>query len=272
MKRILPVLAVLGGALAAVPAALAAPTAVTVTSNGKAIAVPQTLAPGATTFTFRYSKAKGSSSPALLKLGAGADPAAVLADVRKLGQTGPEKILAKYRATLVASADEIRRGAAVRQTVALSEGTYLMLDVAKGKKSFGSTFTVPAPAGAVEPLPAGRLVTMSDFKVRAPKRVAAGAAWRVRNTGPSLHFLFALSVPKQLSDKAAVKAIRTNDEKAFAKSAFAEVIGLVSPGTTTVVTPNLKRGRWVVVCFYANAKSHGQPHAMLGMEKVIRVR
>ena len=45
------------------------------------------------------------------------------------------------------------------------------------------------------------------------------------------------------------------------KVSYAEVVGLVSPVTTTLLDPALKKGRWILVSFYANAKSHGRPHS-----------
>jgi hypothetical protein len=268
----------LAALLFAPPAAQAAPASLSIASNGSAFVVTGTPTAGATTFRFTYTgpKAKGITSPAIIRLGPAATADQVLAGARALkSDEGPDQLLASTQSTLIVSLDEIPKGPGGTVTTVLAPGNYLILETAASKPAqfYGAPFTVPAPATAVAPLPAAdATVRLRDYRIRAPRRIERGASVKIVNGGEQLHFVIALKVPRKLSDKAARKALRTGDEKAFRKSPAREVVGLISPGVTNILTPKLGKGRWILACFYANEASHGHPHSMLGMETVVKVR
>jgi hypothetical protein len=249
----------------------------TIASTGTAVSVTGTPRPGANTFRFTAAgAARTRSEPAVVQLGAGVTPEAFMAQVHALqlpAQT-PDMVLEATRSKIVSGMSFTGRRGTPTTTRLVAGATYVVLDGATSTPATwpSTSFTVPAAGGGAA-LPKGRAkLILTDFKIKAPRTIRRGTRLEIANKGSSVHFVVAIQVPRKLSDKAAIRAVRRNDGKPFAKSRTTTLINLVSGGTRNVVTPSLTRGRWILVCLYVDAGSHGMPHTALGMETVVRVR
>jgi hypothetical protein len=126
------------------------------------------------------------------------------------------------------------------------------------------------PAGFEEPA-STTTIGLRDFRFDAPKTLKAGSTLKVVNQGRQLHELVLARVKGNPA-----KAVRLAKQAKFGKIRFAgqpsQAVGLVSGGTTNVVTPKLAKGKYLLVCAYGDAKSRNKPHAALGMAQAITVR
>jgi hypothetical protein len=256
-------------ALAGVTAAQAkAPASLTITftkSGGKVAGTPHA---GATTVHF---KRRGTQAEIeIARLGKGVTPAAFMKQIHALGPNDtPDGVLAATHSKLVSGLS-----APGSSTFKLVPGRYVAANVAASKPAryTSTSFTVPKGKGAALPR-VKPTVTLLNYKIKPSGTLPAKGTWKIVNGGMDPHFLIAVKIPSGLSDAAAEKAIRTNDEKAFGKRpAELELLSVVSPGAVNEVPVNMANGRWVLACFYANADSKGRPHNMLGMEKAVRLR
>src|SRR3569833_2280383 len=122
----------------------------------------------------------GLTSPAVVQLGPTATADQVLAGVRALKpEEGPDALLASTQSKVIASLDEIPKGHGGSVTTVLAPGNYLILETAASKPAdfYGTPFTVPAPTGAVAPLPAAdATVRLRDYRIRAPRRIERGGS------------------------------------------------------------------------------------------------
>ncbi|UGS35357.1 hypothetical protein [Capillimicrobium parvum] len=126
------------------------------------------------------------------------------------------------------------------------------------------------PGGFEEPASTST-IGLRDFRFDTPRTLDAGGTLKVVNQGRQIHEL----VLARVKGKPAA-AVKLAKQGKFGKIRFAgqpsQAVGLVSGGTTNVVTPELAKGRYLLVCAYGDARSRNKPHATLGMAQAITVR
>jgi len=250
-------------------ASAALPTvAVVGASGGVTVTGADALAPGATSFAFSGS---GKEKDLLLvRLKSGRTAAELMTAAAR--QRDATKLQNKFGDFVAGGA--VGRGLKLTVDVDLTAADYVLVDITKKPKQV-ATFTVAGtPTGAV--LPTTRAsVTLKDFRIKAKGTFPKNGAFTVHNNGPSPHLLVAFPLHPGANVRAALKALRTNRERAFNKQLGGPPAGLVmllSPGVTNVIHAKLHAGTTVLACFYSDMKSRNMPHMMLGMETAIRVK
>ena len=173
-------------------------------------------------------------------------------------------------------APEIGRGHEATVYLDLRAGTYVAADVTSSTARHAQqTITVAArTAGtpAAHSPPAGARIEMRDFRFAAPARIGRSGIVRYINSGQTFHYADAIRLGAHASFRKALQALRAGRSKVPGSIGFAPLLGLVGPGQTGEARYRLAPGRYVLVCFYADADSHDRPHTRLGMERAITVR
>lgn len=161
----------------------------------------------------------------------------------------------------------VSRGRVYGLDLELVVGTYVVLDITRRPKSVG-TFTVAGtPTGVV--LPEGDVtIGLRDFRISVGGTLPKNGAISVVNNGPSPHFVIAFPVRSARAIRAARHALEHGEDRALGRLIAGQpitLVNLLSPGSTNVVHAKLKRGAWVLACFYADPRSRNTPHAFHGM-------
>lgn len=159
----------------------------------------------------------------------------------------------------------------------LQPGTYVALDITNDKRQPQVAFEVAGERSAA-PLPeAGATVEMRDFKWSKTKDVLpAQGTLRVRNAGKQLHFLLAMPASSSKNASRLEKLLRSRSRSAERRAERliagppAEPVGLISPGVENRVQVDLKKGHYVLVCFYSSPASKNRQHNQLGMARKVR--
>jgi hypothetical protein len=252
-------------------ASAALPTVTVVARKPGAVTVTgaDALAPGATTFAFSGTGKEVDLLLVRLKPGRTADEL-LAAGARQRDATKLQDKFGDFVASGAAA-----KGQRLSVDVDLTAADYVLIDVTKDKPKKVATFTVAGtPTGNA--LPAGDAsVTLKDYRIKAHGTLPKHGAISVHDQGPSPHLLVAFPLHPGASVKAALKALRRGRERAFNRQLGGPPVGLIvlmSPGVTDVVHAKLRTGTWVLACFYADAKSRGMPHMMLGMETAVTVK
>lgn len=143
----------------------------------------------------------------------------------------------------------------------------------KGAPSVIGSFDVgEGTDGAVAPKP-DATVTLREYGIGAPRTLPRKGVVRVRNAGKQLHELLAFPIAKGQTQNEALALLKAGkDKKVQFGGPPSALVGIVSPGTTNDVRVSLAKGRYVLVCFYGDAKSKGKSHISLGMGGAFTVR
>jgi hypothetical protein len=154
----------------------------------------------------------------------------------------------------------------------LQPGQYVALSApGEGPPTAHSAFTVAASKAPVA-LPAPEATIRSiDFGFRGPSTIHDGELVRFENEGFLVHMDAAARAKNMRAARKLVKALRAGNEKAFAKlvTGFASFAGPLSSGGFQQETITGKPGVYVQVCFMET--QDGRDHALLGMERIIRI-
>jgi hypothetical protein len=164
-----------------------------------------------------------------------------------------------------------RPGAPYVTTLDMKPAWYSVIVYERKKQySIGGFTVADRPAGFEEPATTST-IGLHDFRFDAPKTLEADSTLKIVNEGDQIHEV----VLARVKGKPA-KAVRLAKQGKFGKISFAgrpsQAVGLVSGGTTNIVTPDLAKGRYLLVCAYGDARSRNKPHAALGMARAITVR
>jgi hypothetical protein len=140
----------------------------------------------------------------------------------------------------------------------------------KDQSAIGGFTVFDRPAGFEEPA-ATTTIGLHDYRFDAPKTLTKDSTLKIVNEGRQIHEV----VLARVKGKPA-RSVRLAKQGKFGKIPFAgppsQAVGLVSGGTTNIVTPKLAKGRYLLVCAYGDARSRNKPHAALGMARTITVR
>ena len=159
-------------------------------------------------------------------------------------------------------------------TIDAETGRYAIVELPDkaAPKVVGSFDVGPGTAGAKAPEP-DATVTLREYGIGSPRTLPGKGVVRVRNTGRQLHELLAFRVGKGQTQNEALALLKAGkDKKVRFDGPPTPVVGIVSPGTTNDVELSMPKGRYVLVCFYGDAKSKGKSHISLGMGGAFTVR
>jgi hypothetical protein len=159
-------------------------------------------------------------------------------------------------------------------TIDARTGRYAIVDLPRrgAPRVVGSFDVGEGTAGAVAPEP-DATIRLREYGIGAPRTIPGKGVVRVQNTGKELHELVAARIGKGQTQNEALALLKAGkDRKVKFTGAPGPIVGLVSPGTTNDVQVSLPKGRYVLVCFYADKQSKGRSHISLGMGGAIKVR
>jgi hypothetical protein len=163
-------------------------------------------------------------------------------------------------------------------TVTLKPGvTYAMVQATadNGAKWKYKLFTVGQETStAVGPVP-DATVRLVDYGFRGSKQLPRNGVVRFENRGKQPHFTVAFPLRKGVDTKAAVRAMKKNDEKRFGRMMAGEPVepqGLITSGAVNDVEFKFaKRGKYVLACFFS-AGPRAKPHSARGMVAAVTVK
>ena len=155
----------------------------------------------------------------------------------------------------------------------LAPGNYVALGAPNnGPPKLQTAFTV-APAAAPAALPKPQATVRSiDFDFRGPTTLHEGELVRFENQGFLVHMDLALPAKDKAAAKSLAHGLLTGRRKGLGKLFAGPPIsfqGPVSHGAYQQERIDAKPGWYVQVCFMETQE--GEPHAQLGMERVIRI-
>lgn len=152
----------------------------------------------------------------------------------------------------------------------LRAGRYEAIDVA-ARSPITTRFRVQRVEDPRElPRPDERVV-MRDFSFSSLGSVAHDAVLRFVHAGARLHEVLALGVGKGTTPRRVERRLRAG--KSPGKNVrVVPLLALVSTGSRNDVELDLKRGRYVLACFYGSPESNNHQHSDLGMVERFRVR
>jgi hypothetical protein len=158
------------------------------------------------------------------------------------------------------------------QTI-LQPGHYLALRAeGEGPPKAHTEFTVAAsPSPATLPTPEATVRSI-EFGFRGPKTLHDGELVRFENEGYLVHMDVAAPAKNEKAAKELAKALLAGKEKQTNKLVSGPPVGFsgpVSHGAFQQETITAKPGWYVQVCFMQT--QDGRDHALLGMERVIKV-
>jgi hypothetical protein len=118
-------------------------------------------------------------------------------------------------------------------------------------------------------------VRFVDYGFRGDSTLPRNGVVRFENRGRAPHFAVAMPLRKGVDSKAAVRALRKNQEKRFERmmgGAPSEPQGLITGGAVNDVEVRFaKRGKYVLACFFSDGP-RAKPHSARGMVRAVTVK
>ena len=213
------------------------------------------------------NKGRGQAAVALVKLKQGVTVEQFNAAIPKLKD--PTKV--EDLGSVVASSFYMGPSDYVT-TIRLENADYVFVDVSK-KPVARMSFRPGPQASAVAPPKPDATVKLLDYKFSMPSTLKAGkSVIRTRNDGRQLHHALVMPLKKGVSDKRVLRDLKAGKEPRYALAGPpSALVEIVSPKTTNDVEVNMRKGKYLFVCFLQNTPK-SKPHAMLGMEKIVTVK
>lgn len=242
---------------------------ITVTMDGKSIAVAGALQSGAVDV---HSIVTGEpfGSPALVRLNPGVSYPQFFAALASPAVGRDPNAITPYGSIVFDAAAP--PGQSDTQTE-LAPGDYVALDTAHERPPFPSaTFTI-VPSSSPATLPAADATESAiDFRFRGPTVLHNGQLVRAINSGWTVHMAEAFGVRNAAAGRKAVKLLRHGKDKRaqrLATKAFFSFQEPASHGAVQQAVLHAKPGYYVEVCHMDT--QDGREHTRLGMERLIRV-
>jgi hypothetical protein len=186
--------------------------------------------------------AKRATDFGLARLDPGQDPAAFATLV---AQSPPDVV--DEHGTWVAGGSTAP-GAEYSTALDLAPGTYAVVIMGRRASVQAATFVVAAPPGGRPAPVAATRIGLRDFAITGPAAMPTADGIEIVNDGRQLHEL----VLGRLGDQSPAAAVKLARRAQLRKIRFAQapvpLVGLVSGGTTNVVTPSLPAGRYLLLC------------------------
>lgn len=251
-----------------VSSAAEARQAITITARQGATSVSgaEALSSGLTRVTFRNASRK-DAFVALARLRPGVSVETLRARLNRSAAL-PDRLIAIPASAFTGP------GESSVTTVSLPPGEYVATQPPDGKGlGPATTFTVGGGAAGGTPPRATSSITMYDFGFRVPRAIDGDGTVAVRNIGASPHFIIGIRLNRAADAGRVVRALRSGQElQGPPPGRFVSILGIVTPGTTNYVRPQLQPGRYVIACFYSDRHSAGHEHTDFGMVRAVTVR
>jgi len=157
-------------------------------------------------------------------------------------------------------------------TIKLEDADYAWVDITRKPAVRLGFHAGPAENGAAQP-EADHNVKLRDYRFGMPASLESGRqTLRVSNDGDVLHHALVFPLAKGVNGGKLMKKIRAGKEptKEFGGPPTA-LVEVVSPETTNDVEVNLRKGKYLFVCFLQDSP-RAKMHAQLGMQKVVTVK
>ncbi len=260
----------LGTASAAPVARHAKPAAalpvITVTMNGKSIAVSGALQSGGVQVVSKVT-GEQTGSPTFVRL----DPGVTLAELFKhFKQISRDQNNLIGLGSIVLSADAPKGTSSVQVT--LAPGQYVALDVSRqsGTPPLVPFTVAKATSPAKLPAPAAT-VSSIEFAFRGPSVLREGQLVRFANRGFLIHMIVAARASSLANARKLAALLKAGqDGKAqHLADGFATFDGGISHEAYQQLVVHAKPGYWVLACFM-DTQDHRE-HTQLGMERVIKI-
>ena len=158
-------------------------------------------------------------------------------------------------------------------TIRLDAADYAVVDFTKkpvARLAFRAGPQASGPASI--PAPDAR-VALDDYRFVMPSRLEPGRQTiRVVNRGDHLHHALMMPLKPGADARKVLADLKAGKEpRAAIGGPPSALVEIVSPGTTNDVEVNLRKGRYLLVCFLQDGP-RSKPHAVAGMRKVVTVR
>ena len=158
----------------------------------------------------------------------------------------------------------------------LRSGTYYLMDLGSftGKGNPVTTRLSVTGRGRGSSLHGNVYVTpTSADRFIAPNKWPHRGSYLFHNIADTIHFMEIMPVKAGTTDKEIQAFFKSGSQSAppFARNGPSGGNDVVSPGGTILVSYNLPRGTYVLLCFIADDMT-GIPHAVMGMHKVIQLK
>jgi hypothetical protein len=259
----------IAGSGAAVVGAQSPPASLTFDVTAKAATLSQpAVKTGWNKLVFNW-KGKGQGGLALVQLKSGVTPEQFAATVAKAKD--PSQIADSGK--IVASTFWVAGPDKYTTSIKLEDADYSLVDLAK-KPVARVSFHAGPEADAVAAEPATDVdVKLGDYAFSMPKTLKSGKQTiRTTNVGKHLHHALVMPLKPGVKDARILADLKKGKEPNYAlggpPSALVEV---VSPQTQNDVELNLRKGKYLFVCFLQDSPKD-QPHAMKGMRKIVTVK
>lgn len=256
------------GSGAAVVGAQSPPSTLTFDVTPKAATLSQpAVKTGWNKLVFNW-KGKGQGGLALVKLNSGVTPEQFGPAVAKIKD--PAQIA--DHGTIVASTFWVAGPDKYTTNIELEDADYTLVDLAKKPVARLSFHAGPDADAGAEPT-SDVEVKLGDYAFSMPKTLKAGKQTiKTTNVGKQLHHALVMPLKPGVKDQRILNDLKKGKEPAYAiggpPSALVEV---VSPDTRNDVELNLRKGKYLFVCFLQDTPKD-PPHAVKGMRKIVTVK
>jgi hypothetical protein len=264
--------ALVGGAAGAAPhtSKVAAPVAVSIDGN-RLVTMPTTIQPGVN--EFHITSAKRSSFQIGMPA-AGYTEDMAKADIEAGLDKGNVAAIKRFEKNVTlfggASSSPDTPGMLF---VDLPAGSYWALDTSKHATVFFPFAAAGADTGAAMPAGDAKLKAVNSTSwAKRPASIPRKGLLTFKNRADQNHFL----VMARLKPGKTIK-----DFKAFVDQGFEGRppldfssgldAGVISPGQSIAFNYKLRRGQYVMMCFWPDASHHAMPHVLMGMYRAIKV-
>jgi len=239
------------------------------------VVMPSTVQPGVN--TFRVTTEAKSSGFQLVQLADGYTLDQAISDIDNGLEKGRMKAFKRFEAnTTLLGGVNVMMGRIGKLAVNLAPGSYYAADIERNRPSAFTAFTVAgADTGAA--MPSGPVVRAVDSTKWSKKTrsIPRRGMLTFENFSDSNHFvgLVKLNRGKTLADfgdwiDGQMQGQNGPPPVNFGVSFDSNVVG---PGQTAAMSYRLRRGNYVMVCFWPDANMGGMPHAFMGMYRGIKV-
>lgn len=268
------------GALTGGTAAAAGPAAARETAAGmvpvsigagSVVTMPSVVAPGVT--TFKITTTRRTSSFQVLALAPGYTVEQAETDVENGLEKGRLKALKRFEAntTLLGGATATSEKAG-KLVVDLDPGSYYALDTNKNGSPW-QPFTVSGvDTGATMPADATFKAVDSTKWAKRPASIPRSGWLRFKNRADQNHFIVLLKLLPGKTVKDFAAWLKDESGPPPVDFRFGLDSGVLSPGHDMATKYRLRRGNYVLTCFWPDASMGGMPHALMGMYRGVRVR
>lgn len=271
-------LTAIGSAAPAQSVAATSPVEVSISAK-RVVTMPTAIQPGVNTFKVTTAHKRGSSFQ-LLRPAAGYTAAEAARDIEKGLDGGNVRAIKRFEAnvTLLGGTFITTKNAGTL-VVDLDLGDHWALDTRTSDPAKFFAFTVAgADTGNVMPETEATIKARLDAKwAGKPESIPNKGLMKFKNASSNNHFIVMAKLKKgetYRDFKRWFAAVQDGPGAGPPPVNFEIGLegGVVSPGQSATFRYNLPPGKYVMLCFWPDAKMGGMPHAFMGMHRAITLK